>query len=484
MEPDSAAEVSESDSAIQSWTKPEIIVKVSSNALEATMILHPTSQNTSHPIFEDLMGSLAEKKIVHGINIELLKYLCEKPTYYYVFPIARGNPARVGRDGSVEQLVSANFVPKPLILEDGTADYTDLGFSALIVKKGQELCRISYEEKGADGMDVYGNVLEGRYGSPPRDMAGQNTVYNDDRTSLLAEISGRVYESKGLLSIVEVLSLSGDVDNSTGDLDFPGDVVVSGNIAPGFTVKSGGSVVVKGTVEGATIIAGRDVSVSGGLFGVGKGSVAAGGSVKCKFAQNCVIEAEGDIIADSILFSEVRASGDIELIGQKGALVGGKTITGGSITAKSIGSIGGALTEIYITPTGTRIEKELFRISEEITLLDEQIRKLLQNVTRLAAQKASYDETEYTQKIFSIQKENISLLQKRKVLEEKMQIMQEEQLDASNQFGNKVECKGNMYEKVRVTFGNTCMMLDQVVTRSRMTVEEGKIKISPISNMR
>lgn len=72
----------------------------------------------------------------------------------------------------------------------------------------------------------------------------------------MSQVSGHVILENDKIFVSNVLELV-NVDNSTGDIDYEGDVVVKGNVLAGFTVKATGDITVSGIVEGATVIAGE-----------------------------------------------------------------------------------------------------------------------------------------------------------------------------------------------------------------------------------
>jgi len=61
------------------------------------------------------------------------------------------------------------------------------------------------------------------------------------------------------------------VDFVTGNIFFNGNVVVCGTVLDGFEIKADGDIIVSKIVESATLTAGRDVIVKGGVLGRGKG---------------------------------------------------------------------------------------------------------------------------------------------------------------------------------------------------------------------
>ena len=112
------------------------------------------------------------------------------------------------------------------------------------------------KKTGDDGIDVLGRRV------PPRKVKhvifryGRNLSESEDGTELVSQVSGHVVLENDKIFVSNVLELV-NVDNSTGDIDYEGDVVVKGNVLAGFTVKATGDITVSGIVEGATVIAGE-----------------------------------------------------------------------------------------------------------------------------------------------------------------------------------------------------------------------------------
>ena len=70
-----------------------------------------------------------------------------------------------------------------------------------------------------------------------------------------------------------------NVDNSTGNLRFNGDVVVKGFVQEGFEIHSTGNVRIEGSVEGASIYADGSILLVNGINGMGRGILQAGKEV-------------------------------------------------------------------------------------------------------------------------------------------------------------------------------------------------------------
>lgn len=448
-------------------TKTKIIIRISPDRMEATILLHPTSPNTLPPLREELLEALEAQQITYGINMELLEDLCVKPLFYHVMVIARGQPPTIGRDGILNYLVSLTVDHRPQIGEDGIADYKNINFFR-VVYKDQPLCEITPPEKGEDGMDIHGNVIAGTFGRDNLDPSGMNTVYNEDNTLLLSAIDGHVNIQYGVISVVEVLTIDASVNNSTGNIDFTGDVVVGGDVASGFAIKCGGSIAVNGSVEGAVLEAGTDINVSVGVLGMDKGQVNAGGNIKCKFIQNCTVRASGNIYADSILFSTVECGGDLILDGRKGALIGGHATVGGKVILKTIGSPMHVPTVIDIHEAPKENDSLIRELEGQVANYNDDILKIIQMMTRYEEENRKGKlNADQTKALIAATDRYRQLVKQREAAEARLAVLLEER-KAADEEGSYIECKGTVHTNTRIGFGSMKLPVDRSFDRSRI----------------
>jgi uncharacterized protein (DUF342 family) len=151
--------------------------------------------------------------------------------------------------------------------------------------------------------------------------------------------------------------IPGDVGNETGNLDFTGTIFIEGAIQPGFTVKASEGVEVKGAVEGAFIESGGNIYLFGGVKGMGKAVIKAGGDIFARYVERAALIADGDIQSDSIMHSDIKCKRDLLLEGKNGLLVGGRIYVGKSLTAKAIGSSMATVTEITVGNSPEYLDK-------------------------------------------------------------------------------------------------------------------------------
>ena len=113
-----------------------------------------------------------------------------------------------------------------------------------------------------------------------------------------------------------------DVDASTGDINYDGNVLVKGNVRSGYTIIAKGNIEVNGVIEGAVLRTDGDILLKRGIQGMGKADVECEGNLVAKFIENARVVAGGFIQADSIMHSKVSAKGEIEISGKKGFVTG------------------------------------------------------------------------------------------------------------------------------------------------------------------
>ena len=188
--------------------------------------------------------------------------------------IGVGIPPKPPVDGRVDlvcDLTSRQIQKEP----EGRVDLLDRG-KISSVEPGEVLAYWHPPVEGEPGLDVFGATIEPR---PPKRMrlsAGPGVKLMENGTVAVAEIAGRPCWDQGRLCVRPELIISSDVDVSTGNIEFIGDVIVTGDVKESLTIKAGGMVEVKGNVYNARIVAGSDVVIHKNLI---CGHVSAGGDI-------------------------------------------------------------------------------------------------------------------------------------------------------------------------------------------------------------
>ncbi|MBN1834302.1 MAG: DUF342 domain-containing protein [Spirochaetales bacterium] len=215
----------------------------------------------------------------------------------------------------------------------------------VIVREGEVLAKLVPERSGSEGYTVHGRALPYQTTKPLRLQAGKNTRLEGDQ--VLADRDGRFQRGEGSFWVNEVLELQGDVDYRTGHVDFPGDVLIRGEIKAGFRVHSGGSVYCAKTMDASEVRTAGDLVVRWGLIGRKSGSVKVGGEVTARFIENCYVEAKGPVRVEVGILNSAVFSGDRVELGRKGVIAGGSVTAQNGVRATQLGTRMGPRTEIY-----------------------------------------------------------------------------------------------------------------------------------------
>lgn len=323
---------------------------------------------------EDLEAFLHSHNIRYGIQKDVVHRITTHPEEYFwsKVSIAIGEQAENGKDGRIMLTVDLEEDRRPLEKADGKVDYKDL-VRLHNVLKGKLIARIIPAEPGKPGKMVTGEELPFRSGKEAHFKIGKNVLVDNSGTAMYAAIDGLVtLTDNGKINVFPVYEVNGDVDYSTGNIDFVGTVVIRGNVLSGFSVKSAGDIRVVGGVEGAELISGGSIEITGGIIGYNKGQVTAGKSVKVSFIQDGNVTAGEDVIvAQSIMHSNIRAARDVLCNGAKGLIVGGIVQAGERVVARTIGNTMSTATaiEVGVVP----------ELRNEINELRLELRHLLEN---------------------------------------------------------------------------------------------------------
>ncbi len=326
----------------------EVFLVIPRGEMSAKMVLLPPCGTGTDRDADELLAVIREKwGVVSGLNEQAVQIAVAKRQYYQEIPIADGKPAERGEDGKVVLLFNTQRSYAPTIAEDGSADYKSLKVFES-VKEGETVATLIQPGEGVEGCTVKGQALPAQRGRDMRFPKGKNVRVSDDGLSLIAVKSGRVDYIKDHIEVADVFRIPGDVDMGIGNIQFDGDVIVSGDVISGLTIEAAGTVEIGGYVEAATIIAGKDIVLKNGMQGMEKGCLKAGGNIVARFLERSTVEAQGNIISDSIVHCHVCAGDMIKMQGKWARILGGSLRARRMITANTIGSTSNELTVIEL----------------------------------------------------------------------------------------------------------------------------------------
>ncbi|WP_019638052.1 DUF342 domain-containing protein [Paenibacillus fonticola] len=428
-----------------------------------------------------LLHFLRGEGVKYGIQDDIVTRFSLHPKEYYFSktPIAIGIEPVQGKDGSIRYAVPMDDEDqhrKPAESDDGTVDFKDIT-RLNNVRKGQIIAELVPPVPGSPGTAITGEPIPCKEGKEARFKVGKNVVLNPEQTAMYAAIDGLVTRTdKGKLNVFPVYEINGDVDYSTGNIDFVGTVVIRGNVLTGFRVCASGDIRVNGGVEGAELIADGSIEITGGIIGYNKGLVKAAHHVKSSFIQDGNVQAGEDVIVtQSIMHSNVRAGRDVICSGTKGLIVGGNIQAGERVTARIIGNPMSTTTsiEVGVLP---ELRNELLELRQQTKVQMENLdktKKALALLDQLASMgKLTPDKVAMRSKLNLTQKSNMQELEE---IRERMLFIEK----ALEETGNaRVDVLKMIYGGSRIVIGRYTKYIKDPVSRMSFYYSEGDISMS------
>lgn len=319
-----------------------LIVEMTRDRMKAT-IKYDTRDGARLPTKEMVLEALHAAGVVYGINAESIEIGIRSLT---PFVAAEGLLPVAGENAYIDRKFNLGVQGKPIIDENGKADYKDLNLFVL-AKENQTLAIRIPQTKGTPGKNILGEVVPAQNGRPCPMPEGRNTkVVGEHR--LIATVNGQIVDKGAHISVDPRLEIKGGVGVQTGDIEFDGTIQIKGDVEQGFTVKATGDIDIKGSVNGS-LVQGRNVYISGGITGADRAKVFAEHDIRTAFAENAVIEAGNDIfISDIALHSQLRAGKRIIMEDKHGQITGGHAVAGEMVSVKVIGNSSFVVTKVSV----------------------------------------------------------------------------------------------------------------------------------------
>ncbi len=441
-------------------------IRVSDDDMVAAADFYPPTYGGIPVEKREVREKLESLDIVYGIDWEKIDRAIEKCnkelTPVTDVLVARG-------DRPIEQ------VPEHLVIEEqliqkpagtakrkGPVDYHDL-ISYTLVKKGETLAHIVPFQKGKEGRTIRGKLIAFKKVPVRQIKNGANTELDGER--VVAACDGRLEYNPDLIFVREVFEVFENVDYKTGNITFPGDVVIHGHISDGFKVEAGASIVCHETLDASEVACRGDLIVHRGIIGRNKGTVKVGGSITTKFVENCYVEADDKIFVEAgILHSKIYTHKTLEM-GKTSLIVGGKITAQNGVIAFNVGTKMGIKTEICCG-FDYSVQQKIEWINEKTIALAMKLDQVEQGILKKAGD---------LQKLISMKEKIAATIHK---LNEALRTLMIQQ---SKSEGATVIVNGTVYPGVYIEIcsGSYVVSREIASVRFRLDRESGKIIAEP-----
>lgn len=213
---------------------------------------------------EDIMTELDKNKIKYGIIKENIKKGINDVQINNML-IAEGIKPQDSKDDYIDIKFDTDEDIKELKEDiNGKVDFKSIG-AVNSVKKDEVVAEVVSGKDGINGTDVFGREIKCRQGKKIHINVGQGCLIQNTNT-VVATMDGRPFFKNNTFYIYQVYKVSGDVDITTGNVNFIGDICINGDVKEGMKVNAGNSVEIDKDVERALITAKGNVTIKGNII--------------------------------------------------------------------------------------------------------------------------------------------------------------------------------------------------------------------------
>ena len=242
---------------------PEIIYTLE-DALDAPMITlnSKVKEEKFPPKFtgDEILKELKAKGIVYGIDNKMINLLGYKEKVENV-TVAKGKEPVEPVDDVLQVYFDTNIHRSFKSDKSGNVDFKSIG-SITSVKKDDILAKRTAGKEGTIGINLFSQPVQPRK-RKVKDMMVKAGCKFKDKDTIVATIEGRPQLNGCIFQVNNVHEVVSDVDISTGDINFIGDVVINGNVKEGMKVKSGNSINIKGNAIRCNLWSEGDMNITG-----------------------------------------------------------------------------------------------------------------------------------------------------------------------------------------------------------------------------
>ena len=354
-----------------------IEIEISRDNMKAFISVNPLGKESLTP--DSIEQKIKEAGIRYGLNqnaLETVYHRIEKGLRIRRFLIAEGKASIPGSGGKVRYYFEHATLMKRMqhSVEEEANEMTDYrsSHSIMMVRNGQLIAEKMDRKDGVDGIDIKGLTVDFL---PVRDyplIAGLNTELRGNE--LYAVCDGRPsFDTSGTVSVFEEFKVNGDLDLRIGNIEFFGDVEVTGNVLSGFKITAGGNVFVRGSVEGAVIQSAKSIVINGSYSGGEKGELIASEDIYLSHVNSGTIRTDRHLfVRRELVNANSYVKGNLYMGSASSAIIGGHTYVSGEMNVYTVGSPLEVHTYINLGPHEFA-KQDLNKLKLELTELEQRL---------------------------------------------------------------------------------------------------------------
>ncbi|PIQ28662.1 hypothetical protein COW36_12180 [bacterium (Candidatus Blackallbacteria) CG17_big_fil_post_rev_8_21_14_2_50_48_46] len=317
----------------------QLDLELSKDRMQAWISLTP-AYGGQQACLDDLILLLREQRIVYGVLPDILERLIQSEVPVRLL-VAQGELPVDGEDAYFEALVEEPpHSGQPLVLSDQRVDFHNLQLMKT-VEMGVPLMRRHPPSPGKPGMNLLKRQVPQKKGHDlPFGPSRGAEVAAHDSNLLISSIPGRIRVRSNTVYVEPVFHVA-EIGASTGDIYFPGTVLVDGTVFQGYALEALGDILVDGTIEAAWIKSQGHLLARQGMVGNRNSRIVAGQNLESRFIEHSQVLALDSVsVSDIVIHSQVHARNEVKVgfYSGKGQIAGGVVSAGKRIQARIAGS--------------------------------------------------------------------------------------------------------------------------------------------------
>lgn len=450
-----------------------VVVSISQDRMFASGRFYPAAGGRALDR-EEIIREMVKAGVKYGVAEDNISSFLSNRVYDENVLLAAATKQVEGTDAVITYHFNTDLTQKPKVNEDGSVDFHNLDLISSVTA-GALIAELKPAVLGKPGIDVCGGLLRPVKVRQRILRVGKNIRLSEDGLQAFSEVNGHATVVEDRIFVSDVYDVPANVDTSTGDITYEGNVHVRGNVNTGFSIHAKGDIVVDGVVEGARLVAGGHIILKRGVQGMDRAVLTASGNIVSRFIESATAEAGGYISADAILHSRISAKGDIMVDGRKGNITGGTIRSGSLISAKNIGSTMGTTTNLEVGMEPEIID-EYHKLGEELEENKEEQEKNLP-VLMAFAKRIKLGEKLPVDKMLQFKEANAkrdTLIKREEEINERLAFLKE-QIDSY--VGGAVKVQGVIYPGCKITISGSVYYVKQESTYCSFTKQQGDIKL-------
>ena len=423
---------------------------------------------------------MQEYGVVKGYHYSNIAAIAKKHVYEREILVAKGSEPVDGINGYYEWKVDIAGHKSPSVREDGSVDYSAMS-EITSVKEGDVIAVYHRAVPPKNGFDVLGKETVAKPAKDEIALRGRGISNEKDPDVYVATTTGKVEYKDHTVDIKNVYEIRGDVDLITGKIEFFGDIEISGNVESGVIIRASRNVMISGHVEAATIYAGGDVVIKGGISGGQKALIIAKGDVCADFIEHTTVNAGGNVRANSYIGSIVDSRKTVMAEGKNGSIISGNTRGLLGVAATDLGNDAETKTNVsagYTSEEYTRYLELFQQETETQKILSDTVEEMssILKRKRLGQEAASLDDDEKLLSLNEKKDKYFGMLDKIRSEKESLGALIETGKGSSVSVNNKA------YRGVTIAIEGTPYKIEETAMFVRYTNEAGRI-VNNVSGM-